>query len=380
MIVPWRPDGPQRQVVWAHLRARWAAAYPQWDIVTGTCADGPWSKGGAVADALRHTDAQLLLVADADVWCDGVPRAVDAVRSGRTQWAIPHGTVYRLTEEATRLVLAGGPMGGPMAEVHRGRAGGGLVVLTRRLITGVPMDPVFTGWGQEDDAWALALETLAGPGWRGEAPLMHLWHPPAPRRSRAIGSAESLARYRRYQAASGQVAQMRALISEFCDTPLEDVPMPGYVYENENTGQVVDNGPTPNARFERLANWHRVVDEQSEPEQDTAPRDGVLSQPDLEVRLEAPGYEMEQRPSPNEGQQSEAEQGEGVLSQPQDAPSPSDPEPAPSASTGPERPTPRDSKAAWLEYARRVAKDSDEQAEAEDMTKAELMARYGGEG
>lgn len=362
MVVPWRPDEAHRQAVWAHLRARWAAAFPQWDIVTGACPAGPWSKGAAVTDALRHTDAQLLVVADADVWCDGVPAAVDAVRNGRARWAIPHGTVYRLTPEATQCVLDGGPMGGPMAEVHRGRAGGGLVVLTRRLITGVPMDPVFTGWGQEDDAWALALETLAGPGWRGDAPLMHLWHPPAPRRSRAVGSAESLARYRRYQAASGQVEQMRALVAEFCQTPLEDTPMPGYVYRNENTGQIVNNGAKPNARFERLANWHRVNADEPQPE--AAPAKGLLSlQPQPDVPEPAADVE---------------EADDGVLSQPQLAPA--DAEQAAPAPAGPERPTARDPKSAWLDYARKVARDDGEQADAEAMTKSELIAAYGGEG
>ena len=129
---------------------------------------------------------------------------------------------------------------------------------------------------------------------------------------------------------------MRALISEFCEAPLQDSPMPGYMYRNENTGQTVDCGGKPNRRFERLANWHRVADAQT----------GSGPEPEPEAPS-APG------------------------------PSASAPEPPAPAPAVPERPTTRDSKAVWLEYARSVARDSDEEARASSMTKQELIDAYG---
>ncbi|WP_406200146.1 hypothetical protein OG331_25215 [Streptomyces sp. NBC_01017] len=321
VLVPWRPDGGSRQSVWAWVRRQWAR-WPDWQIVTGACPDGPWSKGAAVADALRQTNADVLVVADADVWTVGTLDAVDEVVSGRARWAMPHQLVRRLTPEATQAVLGGAPLEGqPTDETHPGMPGGGIVVLDRQVLEGVPMDPHFQGWGQEDQAWALALETLAGPMWRGDSDLFHLWHPPAPRRSRSVGSAESLARYRRYQAASGQAAQMRALVAEFCPTPLEGSPMK-YRYKNDNTGDEVEY-PHPNARLEMLPNWKRIA---------------------------APAPEVQQAEEPKQG------------------PPPADP---------PERPAQQDPKAAWLEYATRQAQDSDEAAEIATLTKAELIDRYG---
>lgn len=320
VLVPWRPDGGPRQTVWAWVRRQWAR-WPDWEIVTGTPPDGPWSKGAAVDDALRQTSADILIVADADVWSDGIPAAVNAVAGGRARWAMPHRLVRRLTEDATRAVLDGAPLDGqPTQETHPGMPGGGLVVLARDVLEGVPMDPGFEGWGQEDQAWALALTTLAGPMWRGTADLFHLWHPPAPRRSRAVGSAASLARYRRYQAASGQVSQMRALVATFCPTPLEGQPMT-YRYRNGNTGDEVEY-PQPNARLEMLPNWERIA----------AP--------------EAP-------PEPEEQQSPVA--------------------------VPPERPSQQDPKAAWVEYATLRAQDSGEAAEVATLTKAELVERYGKE-
>jgi hypothetical protein len=317
VLVPWRPDGGPRQTVWAWVRRQWALWHEDYEIVTGACPDGPWSKGAAVADALSQTGAGTLVVADADVWTVGVPEAVDAVVSGRARWAMPHQLVRRLTEEATQAVLDGASVSGqPTAETHRGMQGGGMIVLDRQVLEGVPMDPQFTGWGQEDQAWALALETLAGPMWRGTSDLFHLWHPPAPRRSRSVGSAESLARYRRYQAAAGQQAQMRALVAEFCPTPLEGSPMT-YRYRNDNTGDEVEYAHR-NARLEMLPNWQRIADPAPEtpPEQPSGP---------------------------------------------------------------PVRPTPQETKAVWVEYATSVAKDADEVAEIATLTKAELVERYGKE-
>ncbi|MEU6279733.1 hypothetical protein [Streptomyces sp. NPDC047028] len=318
VLVPWRPDGGPRQAVWAWMRSQWAAAHPGWEIVTGACREGPWSKGAAVADALEQSSADVLVVADADVWCIGTPFAVNAVASGRARWAMPHQLVHRLTEDATDAVLRGAPMPGqPTVETHPGMPGGGIVVLARDVLEGVPMDPKFTGWGQEDQAWALALTTLAGPMWRGHADLFHLWHPPAPRRTRSVGSRESLARYRRYQQASGQAAQMWALVAEFCPTPLRGSPM-AYRYRNDNTGDEVEYAH-PNARLEMLPNWQRIPATEPEPETPQAP------------------------PEP------------GV------------------------RPAQQDPKAAWLEYATSLAKDPDEAAEIATLTKAELIDRYGKE-
>lgn len=68
--------------------------------------------------------------------------------------------------------------------------------------------------GQEDSSWAIGLETLVGPAWRGKAPLIHLWHPPQERWNRRHGSRESRDLYRRYQAARRDPNLMRALIQE----------------------------------------------------------------------------------------------------------------------------------------------------------------------
>lgn len=336
VIIPWRPE-PGRERVFAWVRRRWREHFPTWQVVTGAAPDGPWRKGLAVRDGLARATGSTIVVADADVWSDGIEAAVDEVAAGRARWAMPHTLVRRLTQEATDKVLAGGPVDGPTVETHPGMAGGGLVVLHREVARGVPMDPGFAGWGQEDQAWAAALETLAGPMWRGPADLVHLWHPPAARQSRQVGSPEGLARYRRYLDARDQPAEMRALLAEFCESPLEGSPMT-YRYRNANTGDEVEYAH-PNARLEMLPNWSRIPAQTAEPEQ-----------------YEAAPAEPEQ--------------------QPEEAPGP-DPEPSVAETAVAARPAVSASKAAWVEYATSLAQDSDEADEIAALTKAQIIDRYG---
>lgn len=216
VVVPWRPDGRHRDAAWSWVSARWRDAFPGWQLLQGAAPAGPWCKAAAVADALPDAAGEVLVVADADVWCDGVQAAVDAVASG-AGWAVPHLRVHRLTEAATTAVLDGAPLEDrlPLAQrPYTGFAGGGMTVLPRAVYDEVPLDPRFAGWGQEDEAWALALTCLAGDPWRGSAPLWHLWHPPQDRQSRRWGSPASQDLWRRYHAARSDPSVMRAVLAE----------------------------------------------------------------------------------------------------------------------------------------------------------------------
>lgn len=213
VVIPWRGGDRDRELALNHVLGRYMTRHPSWEVVLTpdtAPSGGEWVKAEAVAAALDEAGGDTIVVADADVLCDGTYEAVSAVEAGRS-WAVPHHAVYRLTPESTRLVLDGGPppdtrlphslLRGKVAETHKGVAGGGIVVLRRELWDICPMDARFRGWGQEDLAWGWALARLFGPPHREVSPLLHLWHPPAPRRTRANGSAESMALWRRYRSA-----------------------------------------------------------------------------------------------------------------------------------------------------------------------------------
>src|SRR5688572_5036123 len=220
VLVPYRPTGPDRAAAWEHVQALWQATHPTWQLCVADSPGERWCKAAAVGAALAETDAPMLVVADADVWCDGVGAAVAAVRAGAAKWAVPHARVCRLTSVASARVYETGPW--PLRRVtttyaqppYPGKLGGGMVVLGRDTYLATPLDPRFVGWGQEDESWALALRCMAGREWRGTEDLWHLWHTPQTRQSRSVGSRESFALYRRYCGAVRDRGRMRGLIGE----------------------------------------------------------------------------------------------------------------------------------------------------------------------
>jgi hypothetical protein len=225
VLVPFTSDEPWRVRARDHVIACYQTA--GFEVVEGNCA-GPWRKAVAVTDAARRTDADVLVVADADCLSAGVAAGVGTVEAG-APWAVPHLTVHRLDQAATEAVYAGtdpSETRGRTQRPYKGFAGGGIVILSRTAWEQVPLDPRFEGWGGEDSSWALALTCLIGEPARLTADLHHLWHPPSDRMSRRWGSPESRVLEIRYirAARAGRTARpaMTAIVDE-ARTALEGV-------------------------------------------------------------------------------------------------------------------------------------------------------------
>lgn len=185
------------------------------DVTIANAVPWPWVKASAVMPAVRRSTADVVVLHDADVFTAGLDDAIRAVELG-AGWAIPHGLVHRLTRESTDRVLAGEAWEGLELErrAYHGVPGGGVLVAPRQRLLDVPMDPRFHGWGQEDESHAMALWTLVGQPWRGESPLVHLWHTPQPRMNRRQGSVAGWQLCERYIAARQDPDRMRALVEE----------------------------------------------------------------------------------------------------------------------------------------------------------------------
>lgn len=211
VVVPWRGGCAYREAAWQWVRNRYETE--GYEVIEGRCPDGPWVKAFAIQDAIDRTDADILVISDADVWCDQLPEAID--RTSTRPVVIPHGQVHRLTEHESARFMAGGDRPYLTAEPpRRGMAGGGIVILRRDVWDLCPMDPRFQGWGQEDYSLATALTTMTGKIARYSHPLIHLWHPPQSRLTRATGSVENRALEARYLAASRDRRSMEALLDE----------------------------------------------------------------------------------------------------------------------------------------------------------------------
>lgn len=216
VVVPWRAGCPWRERALRMVTGWWQEQYPEWQVVVAAHDDGPWRKAVAVERGACAVDADVLVVADADLVPYGVGEAVAAVLSG-APWAAPFRGVYRLTEQTTEA-LAVPPAVHHLRPWHLERKylakpGGGCVVLPAETWRRVPMDPRFAGWLCEDVSWALALSALAGGAWRGQQSAVHLWHPRAECEDRRIGSAANNALWTRYRTAVTRPL-MQALVSE----------------------------------------------------------------------------------------------------------------------------------------------------------------------
>lgn len=220
VVVPFGGDDPHRYLAWGWVRRQFDLHHPSWDVVMGTTDVDGFSRTQAIRDALTRTDADTIIVSDADIWSDDIQAAVDAV--AEYGWAIPHGLIHRLSPESTRLVLDGADWHGlPLStdnkqdsKPYRGHEVDTLCVFRRDVLEQVPPDPRFVGWGSEGDAMSLALRLLVGAPWRGDADLVHLHHPPQERMTRIVGNERSKALLARYRGARRNPDAMRALLAE----------------------------------------------------------------------------------------------------------------------------------------------------------------------
>lgn len=216
IIVPFAGDCPHRRAALAWVIARLAVHHLGCELVVAVDEDDPWRKGTAIAKGLHRSSGDIVVVHDADVWCEGLTASIDAIAAG-ARWSVPHRTLHRLDAGATAQVLGGALPSetyGRSERPYQGHLGGGIVVLNREVALDVPMDVRFEGWGKEDDSWALALRALEGEPARFEHDLWHLWHPPALRLSRRVGSKTNERLHRRYRMARRKPNVMRALIAE----------------------------------------------------------------------------------------------------------------------------------------------------------------------
>lgn len=212
-IIPWRAGCPHRTAALHLIRRLWARTHPSWTVTVAE-HDGPWCKAAAVMPAVARSDADTIIVADADVWVDDIDQMI-----GTGRWVVPHLKVHRLSELATEAVFSGvdfedAARCGLTERPYEGVPGGGMVIVRRLDAMRIPLDLRFVGWGGEDHAWGYALTTMLGEPVRYDNPLWHLWHPPQPRQSRKIGSHQSEKLRRRYRDARNTVADMGVVVGE----------------------------------------------------------------------------------------------------------------------------------------------------------------------
>lgn len=212
VCIPWSAGDSHREAALEWVTQRWRELGHEPNLVSLP----DWSQPRAVNEAARRSGAEVLVIADADTWCDGTEAAIKAACAGAA-WAMPHRTMHRLSFSSTAQVLRGADLDVrlPLEEPsYADIKGAGCCAVQREVLLDCPWDERFVGWSKFARAWRAAMTTLHGDPWRGDGHRWHLWHPPQPRAGRvtALDSAsEELAAA--YERARGDVGAIRELLA-----------------------------------------------------------------------------------------------------------------------------------------------------------------------
>jgi len=192
----------QRWKNWEWLRAYWEYHLPEAEIIIGNDYVGmesglPFSKS-AVNNAASRASGDVFVIVDADgyISVESVLKAVNEIREAESKkkklWFVPYRNFYRLTPEASQLLLNSSPKNPypfpepPNAEhlqVTTGHQqghwfGAVIQIMSRRAFEEVGgFDTRFRGWGGEDHAFLKALDTLYWPHKTINSQVLHVWHP-----------------------------------------------------------------------------------------------------------------------------------------------------------------------------------------------------------
>jgi hypothetical protein len=198
LLVPFRSDGERRTETWAWLEEYWRFWLPDAEILMGSDDHTPFCKTAAVNDAFRKSRGDIIVILDADCYIDsgvllGCARQIRAARRRhRRMWFIPYRHFYRLTDEASRMVLnsypqdpyrfSSPPPPGDTEETSGQSVGhwfGALIqVMPREAFEAAGgMDERFRGWGGEDISFMNAVDTVYCKHHTTRNQTLHMWHP-----------------------------------------------------------------------------------------------------------------------------------------------------------------------------------------------------------
>lgn len=217
VCVPWRPGVPAREHNLAYVRHFWSRF--GWPIIEGDTDHDMFNRAAARNAAARTSDSELIVFADADIVGepDVILRAATIALAEQTAvW--PHTITHLLAAGPSRRILDGDDIRQAVGQRTFHGSPSGILIVHRTLYedSGGWDEGFDGGWGFEDVAYAIALQTLA-PTVRLDGRLWHLWHPTAREKPAAIGyRTANRARRDRYRDAEGDPQAMRRLLEELC--------------------------------------------------------------------------------------------------------------------------------------------------------------------
>lgn len=213
-VVPRRSDGGRRDELWQWVKARMETEHPSWPVIEGHHDEGPFNRSAAINSAVAEVgDVDVIVIADSDsfVGRDQLGEAVAlAHRSGQITFA--YDRFYYLSRDMSDRVMSGfDGIWETGVEFSMTNTCSSMVAIPLSLWREVGgADEGFVGWGGEDIAISLTMQTFGGGMNRVLGPVWHLWHPPAAHTHDDVWPD----RMRRYADAAYDRPKMQALLDE----------------------------------------------------------------------------------------------------------------------------------------------------------------------
>lgn len=179
VLVPYRSDGGAREENWTYIYGlQWDLL--QWaDVHLGESPEGPFNVSAARNDAARKAgDWDVAVFADADSFVDAhtLESAIALARKTK-QVVLPHSRWVNVRQDEVHDFMVERYLTFDPKRTVVGGTKGSLYVIPREAYDTVNgFDERFQGWGWEDTAFHLAVETLYKPIIQFEGNLWHLEH------------------------------------------------------------------------------------------------------------------------------------------------------------------------------------------------------------
>lgn len=206
ILVPFHcsDHGHQRVKNWHWLKEYWECHLPGAEIIMGEDPflelhpEWPFSKSVAVNNAASKAMGDIFVIVDADGYfsSDAVLKAAHEIRAARRRghrlWFVPYRHFFRLTEDASKRLMATPPCHplqfpkppdpDDIQNTSGSQAGhwfgAGIQIMPREAFEEVGgWDPRFRGWGGEDHSAMRAMDTLFSRHKTLPEQFLHVWHP-----------------------------------------------------------------------------------------------------------------------------------------------------------------------------------------------------------
>jgi len=121
VIIPWRTDNGPRQEIFDWVLSRWKAHYESFGVIVSDTGDEVFSRGASRNQGVRDSDADIVILADADTTPVGyglLESYINVIKDDCWYVAYPEGHYYNLTREFTHKTLQNPPEAVLLAQVH----------------------------------------------------------------------------------------------------------------------------------------------------------------------------------------------------------------------------------------------------------------------